>query len=62
MPTSLLIVLSTREKADRGFRNLPGVYVTTPSGLNAEVLAPGGDAGRLAIFSESALEQLRGWT
>jgi len=43
------------------FGNLPGVDVVNAAALNAEVLAPGGDAGRLTVFSEGALEMLRSW-
>jgi large subunit ribosomal protein L4e len=60
-PRSVLLVASKPEGIARAFRNLPGVEVVGPSGLNAEVLAPGGDPGRLTIFTESALEALRGW-
>ena len=60
-PRSLLVVVKETTKARRLFGNLPGVDVVTPAGLNAEVLAPGGDPGRLALFSEGALEILRSW-
>ncbi len=60
-PRSLLIVVKSPEKVRRLFGNMPGVEVTSPAGLNAEILAPGGDPGRLAIFSEGALEVLRSW-
>ncbi len=60
-PTSLLLVVVDTSRVRKGFGNVPGVDVTTPSGLNAEMLAPGGDIGRLAIFSAGALEKLRGW-
>ena len=60
-PTSLLIVVKEPSKVRRLFGNLPGVEVRTPSALNAEVLAPGGDPGRLTLFSEGALELLRSW-
>jgi large subunit ribosomal protein L4e len=60
-PRGPLLVVRDSAKARQGFGNLPGVEVTTPAGLNAEVLAPGGDPGRLTIFSASALEALRGW-
>ena len=60
-PTSVLLVAAKPEGVMRMFRNFPGVVVVAPSGLNAEVLAPGGDPGRLAIFTEDALETLRGW-
>ncbi len=60
-PRSLLVVVRDPAVARRAFGNLPGVDVVTPASLNAEVLAPGGHAGRLALFSEGALEVLRSW-
>ncbi|TLZ92877.1 MAG: 50S ribosomal protein L4 [Methanobacteriota archaeon] len=60
-PRSLLVVVKDPKKVRRLFGNLPGVEVVSPAGLNAEVLAPGGDPGRLAVFSEGALEVLRSW-
>lgn len=60
-PTSLLVVVKVPARVRRLFGNLPGVEVRTPASLNAEVLAPGGDPGRLTVFSEGALEILRGW-
>lgn len=60
-PRSLLVVVKEPSKVRRLFGNLPGVEVVTPAGLNAEVLAPGGDPGRLALFSEGALELMRSW-
>jgi large subunit ribosomal protein L4e len=60
-PLSLLVVVKDTTKVRRLFGNLPGVDVVNPAGLNAEVLAPGGDPGRLSVFSEGALEVLRGW-
>ena len=60
-PRSLLVVVKDPTKVRRLFGNLPGIEVVSPSGLNAEVLAPGGDPGRLAVFSEGALEVLRSW-
>lgn len=61
VPRGPLLVVRDPAKVHQGFRNLPGVEVVRPSALNAEVLAPGGDPGRLTIFSASALEALRGW-
>ena len=61
VPKGPLLVVRNAPQVRQGFGNLPGVDVTTPSGLNAEVLAPGGNPGRLTIFSASALEALRGW-
>lgn len=60
-PRSLLLVVKEPATVRRFFGNLPGVEIVTPASLNAEVLAPGGDPGRLTIFSEGALEILRSW-
>ena len=60
-PRSLLVVVKESHNVRRLLGNLPGVEVVSPAGLNAEVLAPGGDAGRLTVFSEGALEVLRSW-
>lgn len=60
-PTSLLVVVKDPVTVRRAFGNLPGVDVIGVAALNAEILAPGGDAGRLAVFSEGALEALRSW-
>jgi large subunit ribosomal protein L4e len=57
-PRSLLLVTSAPGKA-RGFRNLSGVDVVPVTRLGTEDLAPGGDSGRLTIFSVAALEGLR---
>lgn len=62
VPRSVLLVASKLDGVARCFRNLPGVEVVSPARLNAEILAPGGDPGRLAIFTENALEALRGWS
>jgi large subunit ribosomal protein L4e len=61
-PRSLLVVVKDPAKVRRLFGNLPGIEVVSPTGLNAEVLAPGGDPGRLTMFSEGALEVLRSWS
>jgi len=60
-PKSLLVVVKETATVRRLFGNLSGVEVVTPAALNAEVLAPGGDPGRLTVFSEGALDVLRGW-
>ncbi|MCZ7372283.1 MAG: 50S ribosomal protein L4, partial [Candidatus Methanoperedens sp.] len=39
-------------------RNLPGVDIITMDKLNAELLAPGTSAGRLTIYTESAIAKL----
>jgi len=61
MPRSLLVVLSSECVGERSLRNLPGVEVATPTELNASMLAPGGDPGRLVIVSEKALDTIGGW-
>ena len=38
--------------------NLPGVEVVPVTALNAEVLAPGADAGRVTLWTENALSTL----
>ena len=58
---SVLVVVSDRKNAEKAFGNLEGVDVAVPSALNAEMLAPGGDPGRLILISESALEEIGGW-
>lgn len=60
-PQSLLVVVKEPANVRRLFGNLPGVDVVNTAALNAEVLAPGGDPGRLTVFSEGALETLRSW-
>jgi large subunit ribosomal protein L4e len=57
-PRGLLVVTSAPGKG-RGFRNLAGVDVVPAPRLATEDLAPGGVAGRLTLFSRSAVEALR---
>lgn len=61
-PRGLLIVVSN-EKADlfTGAKNLAGVEVVYADKLNAGVLAPGGNPGRLTVFSESAIKKVGEW-
>ncbi len=61
IPRSVLVVLSEDCSGARSVRNLPGIEVATPTSLNASVLAPGGDPGRLMLVTEKALEALGGW-
>ena len=58
-PRSLLVVTSAPRRAI-GFRNLAGVDVIPTGRLSTEDLAPGGDPGRLTIYSRSAIESLKG--
>ena len=56
VPTSILFV--TSGEPSRGARNLAGVDVTTGTEVNVEDLAPGGEPGRLTVFTESALAEV----
>jgi large subunit ribosomal protein L4e len=59
---SVLIVVSNKEAPIfKGAKNLAGVEVVAPEQLNPGTLAPGGDAGRLAVFSEAALKKVGEW-
>ncbi len=53
---SVLIV--TGDEPLRAARNLAGVDAVTVSQLNTELLAPGTQAGRLTIWTESAIRRL----
>ena len=53
-----LIVVSQKSAVVKAARNLPGVDVAFVDSLNVENLAPGTHAGRLTVWSHSALQQL----
>ena len=53
-----LLVVTKDEGIVKAARNLPGVNVITLDSLNAELLAPGTHAGRLTVWTNSAIEQL----
>jgi len=55
---SVLIVTGENSKVLRACRNLPGVESVTVRSLNVELLAPGAEAGRLVIWTRSAIEKL----
>ncbi len=55
-PTSILFV--TSDEPSRAARNLAGADVTTGREVNAEDLAPGGQPGRLTVWTESALAEV----
>lgn len=52
---SVLIVVS---KGGKAFKNMPGVDVMRASTIDIEQLAPGSQAGRLTIYTESAIKKL----
>jgi large subunit ribosomal protein L4e len=58
-PKSILIV-STKNDIVKSSKNLSGVDIAKPHQLNIEHLAPGGIAGRLTVFTKSALTQIGG--
>jgi len=58
-PKSILIV-STKDYILNSTRNLTGVDIVQPKELNIEHLAPGGDPGRLTVFTQSALKEIGG--
>jgi large subunit ribosomal protein L4e len=53
-----LIVVSENRGVVEAAENLPGVSVITVSDLNVEALAPGSHAGRLTVWTKSAIERL----
>ena len=55
-PKSILFV--TSEAPSKAARNLAGADVTTAAEVNAEELAPGTHAGRLTIWTESAVAEV----
>jgi large subunit ribosomal protein L4e len=57
-PKSILVVTSSESGPSRAARNLAGVDVATGREVNAEDLAPGGEAGRLTVFTESGLAEV----
>jgi large subunit ribosomal protein L4e len=59
-PKSILIVVSQKEGLARAAKNLPGVDCVAAKDLCAEDLAPGGDMGRLTVFTKSAIKSLQG--
>jgi large subunit ribosomal protein L4e len=57
-PTAVLVVTSSEAGPSKAARNLPGVDVATAANVSAEDLAPGTDAGRLTVWTESAVEEV----
>ncbi|MFB6192026.1 MAG: 50S ribosomal protein L4 [Haloarculaceae archaeon] len=55
-PSSILFV--TSGEPSKAARNLAGADVATAANVSAEDLAPGGDPGRLTVFTESALSEV----
>ncbi len=60
-PRGILVIVSDECDGGRSIRNLAGIEVVTPKALNASVLAPGGDPGRLTMITETALAEIGRW-
>jgi len=56
---SILIVTGKNADVFKAARNLPGVDVCSVRNLNAELLAPGCVPGRLTLWSEAAIKELK---
>ncbi len=61
MKKSVLLVVGEDNGVIKAAKNLPGVDAVLVKDLNVELLAPGCQAGRLTVWSKSAIEYLRGW-
>jgi len=58
-PKSILIV-STKDDIKKSSSNLVGIDIIKLNEMNIEHLAPGGDAGRLTVFTKTALKKMGG--
>ncbi|MEM4336153.1 MAG: 50S ribosomal protein L4 [Candidatus Anstonellales archaeon] len=56
-PKSALFV-AVSDGAIRSARNIPGIDAVKPEELKVRLLAPGAKAGRLAVYTESALKKI----
>jgi len=57
-PKSILLVVASRNGLHKAARNVPGVDVVAAKDLCAEDLAPGGDVGRLTVWTKAAIEAM----
>ena len=57
-PKSLLLVVAGRNGLHKAARNVPGVDVVAAKDLCAEDLAPGGDMGRLTVWTKAAIKAM----
>jgi len=55
---SALIVVSSDCKLSKSAPNIPGVDIIKIKDINAEILAPGTDIGRLTLFTKKSIETL----
>ncbi len=61
MKKSVLLVVGKDNGILKAAKNLPGVDAVLVRNLNVELLAPGCHAGRLTVWSKSAIEYLGEW-
>ncbi len=54
----ILFIVSKKCELQKAAKNLPGSDVAVVSDLNAKTLAPGAQPGRIAVWTESAIEEL----
>lgn len=59
VPKGPLIIIGQDEGLRSACANLPGVDVAVARNLSVESLAPGGHAGRLTVWSESAIRAIQ---
>lgn len=63
VPVSILVVVDGREApVFKSASNLAGVQVEDVKTINTSILAPGGDAGRLVVYTKSAIAKIGEWT
>ena len=53
-----LIVVESPCELKKACKNIPGIDIINVDSLNAEMLAPGSNPGRLTLWSKSAIEKL----
>jgi len=54
----IIIITSAECALSKAAKNVPGVDVVAVNQLNAELLAPGADAGRAALWTEKAVKEI----
>lgn len=54
----LVVVNDEGETLTRALRNIPGIDIVNVQRLNIKYLAPGGQLGRLTIYTQGALSEL----
>ena len=57
-PKSILLVVASSNGLHKAARNVPGVDVVAAKDLCAEDLAPGGDVGRLTVWTTAAIKAM----